>query len=171
MDRIYFLLLVTSFLQGYYFESIQSSYDNNDTLITEQMTTSTPNINSTQFPRAQWWDFDELKLGKPKTNKTYENKVKKEGKTLTSVKCIGTNDFICPIYLTPENADTVLQTLTLPSMQTLKRRRKPFSFTVEGIVGSGKSTLLSAFKVIEINLYYAKYLGNYNNSSIIDLGY
>ena len=49
--------------------------------------------------------------------------------------------------MTTQNADSVLQTLTLPSMQDLKRRRKPFSFTVEGIVGSGKSTLLSAFKV------------------------
>ena len=151
MDRIYFLLLVISFLQGYYFESIQSSYENNNTLITEQITTPTPNITSTQFPKAQWWDFDELRLGKPKTTKTYENKIKKGRKALTSVKCIDTDDFICPIYLTPENADSVLQTLTLPSMQTLKRRRKPFSFTVEGIVGSGKSTLLSAFKVINIH--------------------
>ena len=148
---MYFLLLITSFLQGYFLESINSSYGNNYTSITEQITTSTPNITSTEFPKAQWWDFDELRLGKPKTNKTYENKIKKGRKALTSVKCIDTNDFICPIYLTPENADTVLQTLTLPSMQTLKRRRKPFSFTVEGIVGSGKSTLLSAFKVIEIH--------------------
>ena len=148
---MYFLLLITSFLQGYFLESINSSYGNNYTSITEQITTSTPNITSTEFPKAQWWDFDELRLGKPKTNKTYENKIKKGRKAVTSVKCIDTNDFICPIYLTPENADTVLQTLTLPSMQTLKRRRKPFSFTVEGIVGSGKSTLLSAFKVIEIH--------------------
>ena len=151
MDRIYFLLLVTSFLQGYYLESIQSSYDNNNTLITEQITTSAPNITITQFPKAQWWNFDELRLGKPKVNKTYGNEIKTVRKAVTSVKCIDTNDFICPIYLTPENADTVLQTLTLPSMQTLKKRRKPFSFTVEGIVGSGKSTLLSAFKVIKIH--------------------
>ena len=151
MDRIYFLLLVICSLQGYYFESIETSYDNNNTLITEQITTSIPNITSTQFPKAQWWDFDELRLGKPKTNKTYENKIKKGRKALTPVKCIDTNDFICPIYLTPENADKVLQSLTLPSMQNLKRRRKPFSFTVEGIVGSGKSTLLSAFKVIRFN--------------------
>ena len=52
-----------------------------------------------------------------------------------------------PIYITPENVDEVLATLTLPSMETLRQRKKPFSFTVEGIVGTGKTTLLSAFKV------------------------
>ena len=150
MDRIYFLLLVTYFLQGYYLESIKGSYDTNYTSITEKITTSAPNITITQLPKAKWWDFDELTLGKPDINTTYENKTINERKAVASVKCIDTNDFICPIYLTPENADTVLQSLTLPSMQNLKRRRKPFSFTVEGIVGSGKSTLLSAFKVIKI---------------------
>ena len=159
MDRIYFLLLVASFLQGYYLESIKSSYDSNYTSIKEQITTSIPIITTTQIPNAKWWDFDELRLGKPNTNQTHENAVSDERKAVKSVKCIDTTDFICPIYLTPENADTVLQTLTLPSMQNLKRRRKPFSFTVEGIVGSGKSTLLSAFKVIRINGHYVEYLG------------
>ena len=71
MDRMYFLLLITSFLQGYFLESINSSYGNNYTSITEQITTPTPNISSTQFPKAQWWDFDELRLGKPKINETW----------------------------------------------------------------------------------------------------
>ena len=56
-------------------------------------------------------------------------------------------DPLSPIYITPENIDDVLKTLSFPSMHTLKERKKPFSFNVEGIVGTGKSTLLSAFKV------------------------
>ena len=56
-------------------------------------------------------------------------------------------DPLSPIYITPENIDDVLKSLSFPSMQTLKERKKPFSFNVEGIVGTGKSTLLSAFKV------------------------
>ena len=57
-------------------------------------------------------------------------------------------DPLSPIYITPENIDDVLKSLSFPSMHTLKERKKPFSFNVEGIVGTGKSTLLSAFKVI-----------------------
>jgi len=55
-------------------------------------------------------------------------------------------DPLSPIYITPENIDDVLKSLSFPSMHTLKERKKPFSFNVEGIVGTGKSTLLSAFK-------------------------
>ena len=57
-------------------------------------------------------------------------------------------DPLAPIYITPENIDDVLNSLSFPSMHTLKERKKPFSFNVEGIVGTGKSTLLSAFKVL-----------------------
>ena len=57
------------------------------------------------------------------------------------------DDPLKPIYVTPENVDDELKKLTLPSMQTLKDRKKPFSFVVEGIVGTGKTTLLSAFRV------------------------
>ena len=52
-----------------------------------------------------------------------------------------------PIYITPANVDHVLADLTFPAMQTLKERKKPFSFIVEGIVGTGKTTLLTAFQV------------------------
>ena len=61
--------------------------------------------------------------------------------------CLYCNDDLKPIYLTPENVDEVLRRIRLPSMQTLKERKKPFSFIVEGIVGTGKTTLLSAFQV------------------------
>ena len=65
-----------------------------------------------------------------------------------------------PIYVTPENVDNVLADLTLPSMQTLKERKKPFSFIVEGIVGTGKTTLLSAFQVniVAFKTCFKKYL-------------
>ena len=56
-------------------------------------------------------------------------------------------DPLAPIYITPDNIDEVLQSLSLPSMHTLKERKKPFSIEVEGIVGTGKTTLLTAFKV------------------------
>ena len=63
-------------------------------------------------------------------------------------KCISCrSDPLDPIYITPDNVDDVLQTLVFPSMDTLKARKRPFSFVVEGIVGTGKTTLLSAFKV------------------------
>ena len=63
-------------------------------------------------------------------------------------KCINCrSDPLDPVYITPDNVDDVLQTLVFPSMDTLKERKRPFSFVVEGIVGTGKTTLLSAFKV------------------------
>ena len=63
-------------------------------------------------------------------------------------KCIKCrSDPLDPIYITPDNVDDALQTLVFPSMDTLKERKRPFSFVVEGIVGTGKTTLLSAFKV------------------------
>ena len=66
---------------------------------------------------------------------------------LINEPCVYCQDPLTPIYITPENVESVLESLSLPSMQTLKERKKPFSFFVEGIVGTGKTTLLTAFKV------------------------
>ena len=51
-----------------------------------------------------------------------------------------------PIYITPENADEIINRLSFSSMQELRLRKKPFTFVVEGIVGAGKTTMLSTFQ-------------------------
>jgi len=50
-------------------------------------------------------------------------------------------------YITPENIDSVIEQMTMPSYRELKRRKRPFTIFVEGIVGTGKSTFLEPFKV------------------------
>ena len=51
------------------------------------------------------------------------------------------------IYITPDNVDSVIQTLRLPSYRELRKRKRPFTIFVEGIVGTGKSTFLEPFQV------------------------
>ena len=51
------------------------------------------------------------------------------------------------IYITPENVDSVIQNLRLPSYRELRKRKRPFTLFVEGIVGTGKSTFLEPFQV------------------------
>lgn len=50
------------------------------------------------------------------------------------------------IYITPQNADKVIDSMQFPSWIELKKRQRPFTFFVEGIVGTGKSTMLKPFQ-------------------------
>ena len=145
MELPYPLLFVVFLPYGNFLEII-----NNTGFISfpQQITTSFQNTSTTQYPEVKWWTLDEISYNTSKTNQTNRVSHTNETGPLKSVTYPNPEDLVDTIYLTPENVDSVLQSLTLPSMKYLKRRRKPFSFTVEGIVGSGKSTLLSAFKVI-----------------------
>ena len=51
------------------------------------------------------------------------------------------------VYITPDNIDQVIEQFTVPSHRELKRRKRPFTIFVEGIVGTGKSTFLEPFTV------------------------
>merc|ERR1712168_222683 len=50
------------------------------------------------------------------------------------------------VYLTPENAERIINSIEIPSWKELRNRKKPFTIFVEGIVGTGKSTFLKAFE-------------------------
>jgi len=50
------------------------------------------------------------------------------------------------VYLTPNNAEEIIEEIKIPSWRHMKDRKRPFTIFVEGIVGTGKSTLLDAFK-------------------------
>ena len=145
MELPYALLFVVFLPYGHFLEIIKNS---GIISFSQQITTSFQNISTTEYPGVKWWTFDEISYNTSATNQTNLNTHTNETGNVNSVTYPNSEDLIDTIYLTPDNVDSVLQTLTLPSMKSLKRRRKPFSFTVEGIVGSGKSTLLSTFKVI-----------------------
>ena len=120
----------------------------------EQITTSFENTSATKYLDTKWRNMEESSSNRATKHQTTQTSLKGGTKTAKTFKKSTSEDIIQTVYLTPENADSVLQTLTLPSMRKLKRRRKPFTITVEGIVGCGKSTLLSAFKVLIIQGYY-----------------
>ena len=50
------------------------------------------------------------------------------------------------IYITPENADRIIDQIRIPTWREMRNRRKPFTIFAEGIVGTGKSTFLKAFE-------------------------
>ena len=145
MALSYALLFVVFLPYGNFLEIIKNS---NFIRLPQQITTSFQNVSTTEYPGVKWWTLDEISYNTSETNQTNLNSHTNETGNTNSTTHPNPEDLIDTIYLTPENVDSVLQTLTLPSMKNLKRRRKPFSFTVEGIVGSGKSTLLSTFKVM-----------------------
>ena len=147
MELPYALLFVVFLPYGNFLEIIKNS---NFISFPQQITTSFQNISTTEYPGVKWWTLDDtfISYNISETNQTNLDSHTNETGNVNSVTYPNPEDLIDTIYLTPENVDSVLQTLTLPSMKNLKRRRKPFSFTVEGIVGSGKSTLLSTFKVM-----------------------
>ena len=126
---------------------IKRTYDADYDRYPGQLTTVLPNTTEREYQEAEWWDFDPIEFHGSQNNSKNQNGYPNQIESTALFNYFSLQEPFNTIYLTPQNADSVLQTLTLPSMQDLKRRRKPFSFTVEGIVGSGKSTLLSAFKV------------------------
>ena len=50
------------------------------------------------------------------------------------------------IFITPENADRVISTLTFPEFLDENRGNKPLTIHVEGNIGTGKSTFLNYMK-------------------------
>jgi len=146
MDNINYLFFVIFLPHAYLLDIIKSTYDADYGGYPVQLTTVPSNTTEKKIQAAEWWDFDEMEYNASQNNPNVQNDYVNGMESNEILSDLNSRDRINPIYLTPQNADSMLRRLTLPSMQDLKRRRKPFSFTVEGIVGSGKSTLLSAFK-------------------------
>ena len=153
MDNINYLFFVIFLPHAYLLDIIKSTYDADYGGYPVQLTTVPSNTTEKKIQAAEWWDFDEMEYNASQNNPNVQNDYVNGMESNEILSDLNSRDRINPIYLTPQNADSMLRRLTLPSMQDLKRRRKPFSFTVEGIVGSGKSTLLSAFKVSAVNLF------------------
>lgn len=78
------------------------------------------------------------------------------------------------IYITPDNVDSVIQTLRLPSYRELRKRKRPFTIFVEGIVGTGKSTFLEPFQKypqMDILPEPVAQWQNLNGTDLLDLVY